>query len=94
MFAADASLIWDGHVYSGAQPIKDFLSTVLPITKHEIISLDVQPITLASSPGAPVPLLITVAGDVKFGVREQSHGFVHTFIISPDASRPTVPNTT
>jgi hypothetical protein len=85
MYAANATLIWDGHPYAEATAIRDFFTTALPISKHEVLSLDVQPIS--ASADANAPLLITVTGDVKFGMKEQNHGFVHTFVIIPDATR-------
>jgi len=92
MFSAQATLIWDGTAYSGAADIRAFFTSVLPISKHEVLSLDVQPVMPAAN-GANSALLVTIAGDAKFGMKEQSYGFVHTFLLSPDsASRPTEPN--
>ena len=91
-FGAHSKVVWDG---TPVENVHEFFTTVLPSTKHDVLSFDVQPVlpiqvelTVESKAETQSALLVLVTGDVKYGVKEQNEGFVHSFVLEPDLSKP------
>ena len=80
---------------SGAPSIQQFLLEKLPPTKHEIISLDAQPVHDAAVHGQTT-IMVTTAGSVRFlgkGNKKEKN-FQQNFLITAQGDHWKVANET
>jgi len=85
MYRDSSVLIWNGYRKTGVNEIKA-LQKQLPSSKHEVKSVDAQPIFFNVESKNPLSMvssiIVIVAGDVKWGMDNSSvQGFHHTFIL-------------
>jgi len=83
----DGLLVYNGNGFTGQIAITKFL-TELPETKHELTTIDAQPILdMDTTPGSTFPtLLIQVSGTVKIA-GQKSRAFQQTFTLAVDPTK-------
>ncbi|KAG6837311.1 hypothetical protein H0H93_011406 [Arthromyces matolae] len=96
-YRPSSSLVWNGKPFQGTTGVQELLEK-MPVTKHEIQSLDCHPIPGTSPPS----LLLTVSGSVTHGQgptgnpthttprNPEGHPrvFSQTFMLVPDPTAP------
>ncbi|CAD5223917.1 unnamed protein product [Bursaphelenchus okinawaensis] len=70
-------LNWNGHSVQGIDNISRFINE-LPVTKHDFVSVDPQPLKTAG----PGWALVSVMGEVSIGGLQQS--FTHVFVLNSE----------
>jgi hypothetical protein len=83
-FTDQSEVVWDGTRAHTLALLREFFAS-LPVTHHSIVSAVAHPIA-PTSPDGPCPYLITVQGNLGYGVREIECGFSHSFTVYPDQS--------
>ncbi|KAI8923291.1 hypothetical protein BC831DRAFT_471921 [Entophlyctis helioformis] len=82
LYDASAVLLWNGNPLAGIQEIeKRYLD--FPITDHDIISYDCQPLVGHGESD----LLVVVSGNVKYANEQRAKVFSQTFILRPVATQ-------
>jgi len=74
-------LSWEGNsIQSNLQQLNILFNELLPVSKHNVTSIDCHPITITSTQHQL--LIITVSGFVTYGLGSSpAKGFHHTFIL-------------
>lgn len=78
-YNAGSELIYNGLLVKGHEALRAFFDE-LPATKHEVHSLDCQPVRSAD-PSAPPNILVSVNGKVTFAGRDKRR-FHQTILLS------------
>jgi len=88
-YKQNSILIWGGQKNGGCPDLRTFWKKYPP-TKHEIHSLDAQPVNVdlkvGNVPGSAAAIVVSVVGDVRFGIETRKRGFRHTFVLERDVS--------
>ncbi|XP_065667745.1 NTF2-related export protein 2 [Hydra vulgaris] len=74
-----SSVIWNGNGYHGLTSINNLFIN-LPITSHELSTLDCQPISSVACPDR-TSILLVCEGAVKYGNEKQRKYFTQKFIL-------------
>jgi NTF2-related export protein 1/2 len=76
LYGQQSILLWNGNPYSSSSQIVLFLQS-LPITEHEILSYDSQPIILQQN----MDIVVQVYGVVIYNTKDRK-GFSQTFVLT------------
>jgi hypothetical protein len=79
LYGQQSILLWNGNPSSGATAIAQFL-TSLPISEHEILGYDSQPIIQKNT----LDVLVSVNGVVQFG--DLRNNFNQVFVLTKQES--------
>ncbi|KAJ1327331.1 hypothetical protein BSLG_010673 [Batrachochytrium salamandrivorans] len=80
LYSDSSVLVWNGNPVQGATNIaQTYLS--FPITDHEVLSYDCQPMISHESSD----IIISISGNVRFGDEQRTKLFHQTFVLRPKA---------
>lgn len=79
LYTTSSMQIWNGNPNQGEAKISEFIHN-LPSSKHEVLSLDCQPVLDIVTPGQTT-ILVTVEGTVSYG-EENPECFTQNFMLT------------
>ncbi|KAJ3286959.1 NTF2- export protein 2, partial [Borealophlyctis nickersoniae] len=84
LYKDSSAVIWNGNAMSGVGPFSEFYLK-LPVTEHQVVSYDGQPLVAPGTDPHRCQILLTVTGIVKYGDEKDGKAFVQVFILCPDS---------
>uniref|UniRef100_A0A6U4VY36 NTF2-related export protein n=1 Tax=Hemiselmis andersenii TaxID=464988 RepID=A0A6U4VY36_HEMAN len=87
LYHEESKVVWNGQPLKGKDAVTRFLAE-LPTSKHEVQSLDCQPVATGGDGSDPM-ILVTVMGVVLFGDKlakpaPETKPFAQTFVLGKD----------